>query len=51
LAVADIVKAAVPEPVMFVGLILAVRPDEGVTDNETVPPKLFTAVTFTIDVN
>ena len=47
---ADMVRVAIPDPVTLAGLIVAVILAEPVADNWTVPPKLFKAVTLTLEV-
>jgi hypothetical protein len=44
------VRVAVPEAVTLVGLMLAVRPDDGTRLNDTTPEKPLTAVMVIVEV-
>jgi hypothetical protein len=49
-AVAKMVRVAVPEAVTLVGLMVAVRPDDGTRLNDTTPEKPLTAVMVIVEV-
>ncbi len=48
--VPETVRVAVPEPVTLAGLIVAVRPADGVAVRATTPAKPLTAVTVIVEV-